>query len=131
MVTNLLQFLSWYLLISLVGLAALPLTFRFFPRLASRGYAFTRVLGLLLWGFLFWLLGSLGILQNNLGGQVIAFLLLTGISMWAGFTGGWQQLREWLKVNARNVLTMELLFFGLFLFWTLIRGMNPEVAYSE
>ena len=131
MLTNLWQFLSWYLLISLVGLAALPLTFRFFPRLSSRGYAFTRVLGLLLWGFLFWLLGSLGILQNNLGGQVIAFLLLTGISMWAGFNGGWQQLREWLKVNARNVLAMELLFFGLFLFWTLIRGMNPEVAYTE
>lgn len=131
MLNNLFQFLSWYLLISVIGLAALPLTFRFFPRLASRGYAFARVLGLLLWGFIFWLLASLGILQNNLGGQIIAFLLLSGISLWSSLKGGWQQLREWLKANFRNVLAMELLFFGFFLFWTLIRGMNPDVAYTE
>ena len=32
---------------------------------------------------------------------------------------------------SKSILTIELLFFVLFVFWTLIRGMNPEVAYTE
>ncbi len=131
MLPDLLRFVSWYLLISLLGLVSLPVVYRFFQHLPSRGLAFARPLGLLIWGFIFWLFTSLGILQNNAGGQAIAFGVLLAIAIWASKGGRFAQLKSWLRQNARTLLAMELLFLGMFLFWTIIRGMNPEVAYTE
>ena len=39
---DVLRFLSWYIIITLVGWAAFPLAYRFFPRLPDRGYALAR-----------------------------------------------------------------------------------------
>ncbi|MCU0489277.1 MAG: hypothetical protein MUE67_10030, partial [Anaerolineales bacterium] len=66
MSTDLFQFLAWYLLSSLFGLLGLPLVFGLFQRLPGRGFAFARPLGLLAVGYVFWLLGSLGLLRNDL-----------------------------------------------------------------
>lgn len=129
--SDILRFLSWYLLISLLGLAALPVVFRFFPKLPGRGFVFARPLGLLLWGFVFWLLTSLGILQNNLGGETVALAGLIALGAWASTGGTVRELKTWLRQNSKTILTMELLFLGMFLFWTIMRGMNPEVAYTE
>jgi hypothetical protein len=60
-----LSFLSWYLTLSLMGWLTFPLAYRMLPALPDRGYAFSRILGLLLWGYGFWLLGSLGVLYNE------------------------------------------------------------------
>ena len=45
--------LSWWLLASLAGAAALPLTFSLLRNLPDRGYTLARALGLLLTGFIF------------------------------------------------------------------------------
>jgi hypothetical protein len=66
-----LSFVLWYLGVSLVGLLAFPLTYRLLPGLADRGYAFSRTLGLLAWGYIFWLLASLGVVRNDLGGLLL------------------------------------------------------------
>jgi YYY domain-containing protein len=129
--SDILHFLIWYLIISITGLAALPLGFRFFPRLPSRGYALVRPLGLLIWGFVFWLLTSLGVLQNDLGGVILAFAVLIAFGVWAGTGGKFAELTGWLKQNLRLILTVEGLFFAAFLLWTLVRGMDPDVAYTE
>ncbi len=128
---DLLHLISWYLIISLVGLAALPIGYRFFSRLPGRGITLARPLGLLLWGFLFWLLASLGVLQNDLGGVLLAFVCLAAISLWAGTGGRFHDLYLWIKQNLRLVLTSEGLFLVAFVGWAIIRGMNPEAAYTE
>ena len=58
-----LDFIAWYLIITLVGVLALPAAYRLLPNLADRGYILARALGMLLWGFIFWLLTSLNILR--------------------------------------------------------------------
>ena len=121
----------WYLVVSLVGLTALPLAFRLFPSLPGRGIGLAQPLGLLLWGFIFWLLASLGVLQNDLGGQVTAFLILLAFSIVELRGSRKQILLTWLRQNLRSVLTIEVLFLFVFLFWVLVRGMNPEVTYTE
>ena len=72
--------LSWYLASSLLGWLTFPLVFRLFPALADRGYTLARAVGLLLWGWLFWILASLGLLRNDLGGLLFAFLILVALS---------------------------------------------------
>ena len=70
------NFLKWYLFAIIIAWVNLPLTHRLFKALPSRGFALSRPLGLLLWGYLFWLLTSLKLLNNDLAGQLTALLLL-------------------------------------------------------
>ncbi|KAF0111530.1 MAG: hypothetical protein FD147_881 [Chloroflexi bacterium] len=129
--TDIFHFLSWYLVILLIGVVTFPIAFRFFPRLTSKGYALARPLGLLLWGYVFWLLGSLGILQNDLGGVILAFVILPGAAIWGGSGGKWNEILAWIKTNWKSILTMELLFFIAFGLWAVVRAANPDVAYTE
>ena len=73
----------WWAALMVIGAAATPLTFLLFRRLPDRGYAFVKLVGLLIVSYVFWLLGSLGFLDNNLGGILFALLILIGLSAWA------------------------------------------------
>jgi uncharacterized membrane protein len=128
---NILAFLNWYLTISIIGIFSLPIAFRFFPRLDSRGYALFRPLSLLIWGFFFWLLCSLGVLQNDLGGVVTSLGFLILISVLLMRKGKWGELGNWIKGNWRFILVAECVFLVLFAFWTVVRAANPEAAYTE
>ena len=128
---DVLRFLSWYFAISVIGWVSFPIAFRFFPKLTSRGFALTKPLGLLLWGFIFWLPGSLGILQNNLGGVILAFVLVLVLAWLAASKGKWQEMRNWLHANKKTIIIMEVIFLAAFAAWTVVRAANPEVRYTE
>jgi YYY domain-containing protein len=124
-----LAFLSWYLLVSLLGLLTFPLAWRLLPALADRGYAFSRALGLLLWGFVFWMLASLGIIQNDSGGLALAFFIVIGLSAWVAWktiVNRQSSIISWLKSNLGTVITVETLFLLAFAAWTVVRATNPE-----
>jgi len=129
--SGLLIFLSWYLWITIVGLVSLPIVWRVFPNLPAKGFAFAKPLGLLLWGFAFWLLGSLGVLQNDLGGVLTAFALLIVFSVLCSTQGRFAELKTWLRANLKTLVTMEVLFFVAFALWTVVRAANPDVTYTE
>lgn len=129
--TDILHFLCWYVLILVIGLAGFPIIFRLLPNLTSRGYALARPLGLLIWGFLFWLLGSLGVLQNDLGGVILAFLPLAGLAIWSCIKGGWREMITWIKVSKKTLIVMEVVFFVAFALWTVVRAANPDASYTE
>jgi hypothetical protein len=88
-ITMIWQIVSWYFLLLLLGWLTFPLAYRLFRGLPDRAYSLSRVLGLLLWGFVFWFLASLNILQNNPGSILFGLALLIGASIWAGW-GRWQ-----------------------------------------
>jgi uncharacterized membrane protein len=54
--------LEWLLFSTLAGVAALPLCLRLFSALPDRGYTLARATGILLVAFVYWLLGSYGLL---------------------------------------------------------------------
>src|SRR5205085_6382646 len=55
------QIFLWWLVVQALGLAGLPLTGLLFRALPDRGYAFSKTLGLLLTGYLAWLIAMLGL----------------------------------------------------------------------
>jgi YYY domain-containing protein len=125
-----LAFLSWYILVSILGLLTFPLAWRLLPALADRGYAFSRALGLLLWGFIFWMLASLGVVQNDSGGLALAFFAVIGLSawvVWKTIVDRQSAIVNWLKSNLGVVIMTEALFLLAFAAWTVVRAANPEI----
>jgi YYY domain-containing protein len=125
--------LSWYVVITLLGALAWPLLFRLVPGLPDRGYTLSRALGLMLTGYVFWLLGSLGFLRNTLGGIIFSALVVFGFAWWAYLTRSdhSETMRGWLKTHQRTVLVAELLFAIAFLGWVIVRSYNPEIVGTE
>ncbi|HET6596078.1 MAG TPA: DUF2298 domain-containing protein [Anaerolineales bacterium] len=123
-------FLSWYILLTLLGLFTFPLGFYLFSGLADRGYTLTRAFGLLIWGYIFWLLASFRIAQNDIGGLLLGLLIVGGLSAWA-FINCRNEIIEWFRNNRRLVITTEILFLLAFGFMAFVRASNPEIVGTE
>ena len=122
-------FIAWYLTISLLGLISFPLAYHLFPALADRGYSLSRALGLLFWGFGFWLLVSFGVIRNEVGGLLFILVLLLSLSIWA--LGSWEEFNrnlKWIKNNRSLVISIEVLFFVAFAACSFVRANNPEMT---
>jgi YYY domain-containing protein len=126
-----LTFLIWYILIAAIGVVSFPIIYRLMPALADRGYALSRILGLLIWGYVFWLFASLGILRNDLGGLLLGLIVLIGVSYWALRGIPFEELRVWWRDHRRLVFSIEALFLVAFASWTIVRSANPEILGTE
>jgi len=124
-------FFLWFLIISLLGWMSFPIAYRFFAWLPDRGYSFSRVLGLLIWGYIFWLLGTLGILQNDVGGQTLAMVILLGLSAVSLRNGFFSSTINWVKSNKKLILFGEFLFLMAFALMTMVRAANPDISGTE
>jgi YYY domain-containing protein len=123
-------FLSWYLSVSIFGWLTFPLVYAVFPALEDRGYSLVRAAGLLVWGYIFWLLASLGIAQNDTGGLVLAALFLAGLSVWVA-RNRWGEILSWIKQHVSMLITVEIIFLLAFAILALIRAANPEIQGTE
>ncbi len=133
--------LSWWLLLELIGLAAFPVAFRFFRNLPDRGYTFVKPLGLLLVAYPYWLFGTLGFLLNTRGTAIVVALvvavlswLLLGRRQTTNYQLPITNLRSpisWLRYNARLILATELVFTTAFFAWAFVRAHNPEITATE
>jgi len=126
-----LQFFLWYLLITLVGWLAFPLAFRLFPALPERGFSLARPLGLLLWGYVFWMMACLGLIQNDGYGLLLALAAAALVSAAILLKQETRQaLREWLRSNVRMIVVVEILFFLAFAAWAFVRASNPDIEVA-
>ncbi len=122
--------ISWYLVVLIAGWLAFPLAYRFLRFLPDRGYTLAKPLALLVWGYAFWLLASLGILENNPGGVLIGLAILAVVSL-ASLRGNWVEFKAWISAHRRLILTAEALFAVAFVLWALVRAANPEILNTE
>jgi uncharacterized membrane protein len=125
------DFIIWYLMIFMLGWLCVPIAFRLFPSFTDRGFAFSRSLGLLLWGYIFWMLASLGVLRNDIGGLLFALVLVVLIAVWAMRNNHLAELLIWIRQNKRYVFFIEGLFFIAFAAWAAVRAANPEILGTE
>ncbi len=73
--------LIWWLVVQALGLAGMPLARFLFRALPDRGYAFGKTLGLLLTGYLAWLLAMLGLAPFGRGLLVACALAVAGAGL--------------------------------------------------
>jgi len=121
--------LWWFIAATLIGWLCFPLTARVFRKLPSRGYAFSRALGLLIWGIIYWQLTSWGILKNTLQSVILGILLL--FSLYFGLKWGFTNIRHWLMDHWRMILGVEFVFLAAFFGFTLFRSTSPAIVGTE
>ncbi|MBZ0298154.1 MAG: DUF2298 domain-containing protein [Anaerolineae bacterium] len=123
---------NWWALVTLAGVAVLPLTTRVLGGLPDRGYTLARAIGLLLVGFVFWLLASLGFLRNTPGSVLLAWLMVLVIGLAFHFRQAeafdW---RAWGRRNRPVILVGEVLFAALLIFFALYRAHLPNLTGTE
>ena len=120
----------WWLTFLLLGLAALPITLALFRNLPDRGYAFSRPLGLLLFGYLYWVGVDTGILPNSRTGVEIAVAALLALAYIVHRRRGEPLARVW-QTHRREIIVTELVFAGVFVLWAWVRSHTPAIEHTE
>ncbi len=115
----------WYVFIFILGLAVYPLTRLAMPGLPDKGYPLSRALGLVLFGYLAWLGGSVGIPNTRLTIAILFGLLLLIGGLLAYYQRA--ELREEWRNRRRYFLTVEALFLAFFVLDLIIRIGNPDL----
>ncbi|MFN8426064.1 MAG: DUF2298 domain-containing protein [Anaerolineales bacterium] len=117
--------LIWYVFIFILGLAVYPLVRIAMPGLTDKGYPLSRALGLVLFGYLAWMAGSVGIPYTR-----ATIAIVFGVIILLGAALAYYQrdeLREEWKTKKKYFLTIEGIFLAFFLIDLLIRLGNPDM----
>ncbi len=120
----------WWIGIEAVGIAAFPLTFVFFHRLPDRGFAFSKVIGLLLLGYGLWMGAFLGLLPNARGTVILLLVVLAAVSLLAT-SGRRDEMAAYLRSNWRYILFVEAMFAVVLASAVFLRSFAPDINSGE
>ncbi len=123
---------AWWVLVTLAGVAALPLALRMLGGLPDRGVLLARPLGLLLVGWVFWLLAMFGFIRNDPGGMALAYVIVAGVGLVAYFGGrGRVDLRAMWRGHGAALLVGEVIFAGALVTWAIYRAYQGDAFTTE
>ena len=122
--------LGWWLLVQAIGLVALPITLAVFRGLPGAGYAFSKPLGILLTGYLFWMALSLHVLPNRPGSVVWVLFIIAGVSAYIARTRH-AELRSLIEERLQYILAVEVVFAIAFAIAVYLKSFLPEISGTE
>ena len=126
----------WWLVLELLGLIALPVAAVVFRTLPDRGYSASKILGLLLTGWLAYTLAMMQLASFTRGllyFTVVALAIFSGWLLWRKNRALLTRMRAFYEErnNLRYIIAAELLFTLMFIFWTLMRAYSPDIFNTE
>jgi len=120
--------IKWYFWVFAVGIAFYPLTNFVFKKFRfDSGYPFSKTIGIILTGYIIYVLGLLKIMPFTRL-SLISIVIFSGIAL---STAVWKKNRNRPIRFGFVFLFEEILFFASFLFWTYIRGHEPSIRSLE
>lgn len=119
----------WYLVIFLLGVFAYPLVRAAFPGLADHGYPLARIVGLLMWAWLAWIAGSVGLTYSRLT-IAVALGLIVLLGIWQAWRQR-QELKQEFKERWKYFLMVEVVFLSFFMIDLVIRLGNPDLWHPS
>src|SRR3990170_3871485 len=122
--------LAWWVVIQVIGAVAFPIGFVLFNRLPDRGYAFSKVLGVLFVGYLLWMGAVIGVFPNGRGSVL---LILMGLAVVSLFIVGRrrEEFAGFLREHGRYLVFVEALFLAAFLAAAWLRSFVPDLIGTE
>ncbi|HYF84155.1 MAG TPA: DUF2298 domain-containing protein [Clostridia bacterium] len=119
---------KWWLYILLIGILFLPFTQKYFRSFFDKGYVFSKVVGILVLSYCSWLLSSLGIIGSE---RIFSFIIPFALIPLAAFMCKDSNILRDIKENILIILFEELIFMGLLLLWSYVRGLQPDIYGLE
>ena len=119
----------WWLGLAVVGWAAFPLTFLCFRWLPDRGFAFTRVFGLVILSYVLWI-GGLAHVLPFYRVTIIALLVVMGVAGLA-FVYRRPEFGGFFRERWRYIVAVEGLFAVTLAFGLWLRSFTPEISFGE
>lgn len=123
--SGLLSAIVWWMALGVMGLLVYPITRVVFRRFHDGGYALSRLIGLLLFSWGAWILGSLGVSVSRLT-LVIVLLLLVAVSFALALRDR-EELSTFFRTQWRDILWVEVFALSFFLLDLGIRYGNPDL----
>ncbi len=130
MFSDLLTVLRWWLGLFGLGLIFLPLTRKIFADFFDQGYLFSKVIGILFSSYLVWLLASLKILPFYQETILLTIIAGVAFNLWL-FKRDKHLGQNYKSLIANYYLPEELLFLATLIFWSFIRGFQPDIQGLE
>lgn len=124
------DFIAWALTVEALGLIALPVTFVLFSRLPYGGYAFSKLLGILLFSFLVWVVGLTGVLPLSRALVSVLAVVLLAVSLLA-VRGRTPEFLTYLRAQRWTIVAVDVLFVGALAGWAVVRAHNPSISHTE
>jgi YYY domain-containing protein len=126
----------WWIALQLLGLAAVPIAAVLLRALPDRGYTLSKPLGLMLTGWLAYMVAMLKIAQFDRLLVTLCLLVVAAFSVFLLLRNGralLYELRDHFSRPAtiRYVVTAELLFALAFVIWAVVRAYNPDIVDQE
>ncbi len=120
----------WLIVLELMSFAALPFVMWMAPNAPDKGYAFSKVCGLFVFGLLSWLPVTLGLCRATDGFVLIVFTGTLLLGYW-GYSRRGVSLDDVRRVLREHALAVEGLFLGISVFLMFVRFLNPEIVWGE
>ncbi len=134
---NAVPWLFWLLALEALGLACFALLFRGMAALPDRGYALSKILGLLIVAYVPWLLASVGPAgaHGSLGSPLVPFGTWSVVLCTIAFAGAGALALRWNRAalsafwqqRRAAILTAEGVFLAFFFGFLLLRALNPDL----
>jgi hypothetical protein len=130
--------LTWALFVQVLGFLAMPYLLLVGRGLPERGYTFAKAMGLLLVGWLVWMLASLKLVTFSAGAIALAICIVAFgallLTMHAAVRHGVALpalARDWWRRDWRRFLLAEVVFWGFFLLVLAVRWANPDIWHPD
>lgn len=121
--------ITWWSVLFLLGIGTFPLTATLFKSSVSKGYIFSKLIGILLVSYLVFVLSLLHIVRYNFTSTLFIALLLSLTSLYVLIHD--KGLFPSIKASLPFILIEEFLFTIGLVFWAVIRGYQPDIIGLE
>lgn len=122
----------WWIFFSIIGWIAFPLCFSLFKNLYTKGYSFSKITGLLIWGYAYWIGNTFGLIGNTRFGAFFVLIIIFSASIFFLYKKHLlADFHDWIKSHKKIILFSEAIFLISILFMTIMRGANPEIIGTE
>ena len=127
--SDIIAVLQWWLVIFVIGIGFTPVTFRLFTPFFDKGYLFSRLVGLVLLGYLVFVLGTFHIATFSNPTIIISGIILAAIAFY--LFKPWGKFFFIFRQNWLVFLLEELIFVGILFMWAYIHSFAPDIHGLE
>lgn len=124
------DFLKWFVVIEIIGWIIFPTAYTLFRGLKDRGFTVSKILGLLIWGYIYWIANISGIASNSYSSAVLILFIIFFASLII-HKNSFKEIFAFVKSNRFILIFYEIVFLFAFAFWAVIRSLSPEIIGTE